>query len=340
MTFTPTEQGRNQSPAEPAAVAGTPGLPVIFDTPLEATVLGGKTFYVKRELDNPSGSHYDRAYVAHIQALQDLGLIAPGDELRDISSGSAGISLAWVGKTFGYPVRVIAPSELPEARIQPMRENGATVERSTGDYILGASQMQRNEILRHVKDQDWRRILVPKELSSAIIFEHKTEKMPRVCFLNHSESPITVQAFSEIGHEIVRSLTSRGVVPAVAALAIGNWTTIAGIAPVLRQAFPDINVIGYQSAPGGYFRNFGTNMSGASGTEVPMSFRDESLVNRIVSVENSNISRLDKKFQGHVDIANRVGRSSIMGLVVARDFLTKAGSDHAVTIAYDSATRY
>lgn len=119
----------------------------IGHTPMESVELSPSLrVLAKQEFANPSGSHYDRAYLATIAWLETNGHIEPGDELRDITSGSAGISLALVARLLDYRARVTIPPELPSNRVQPMQLFGAEVCVSGDGYVPAASIQQTTEI--------------------------------------------------------------------------------------------------------------------------------------------------------------------------------------------------
>ena len=74
----------------------------IGDTPLvkyEGEVPNGNEIFLKLECDNQLGhSHYDRVYLKLFYEKEKLGLIHPGDNVFETSSGSAGISFAAIGR--------------------------------------------------------------------------------------------------------------------------------------------------------------------------------------------------------------------------------------------------
>lgn len=179
---------------------------LIGNTPLRE--VEGTNATTKFECCNPTGSHYDRAYLKTLGVLLEGGYIRPGDELRDITSGSAGRSLAFFGHELGFSVTITVPSELPEARIEAIRQYGASVVLSDGDYIAGASKQQREEIKRLVRNTStWKLIRHNDASHKAVIFENLADKTRRCCYVNHSENRLSVGAFSTIGAEIIKTIS-------------------------------------------------------------------------------------------------------------------------------------
>ncbi len=294
------------------------------------------SIHIKEECCNPSGSHYDRAYLSTLRYLEESSLIRPGDELRDITTGSAGTSLAMLGNLLGYPVRITIPDELPEARVSAMRDFGATLVRSGPGSIRVASQFQRAEILECNQSKEYRRIKAADKTMRAIIYESLTDGS-RICYVNHSENALSPRSFRAIGHEIVRDMAEP---PFAIVLAMGNWTTIAGISPVVRSRWSDVKVVGYESAASNSYENFGTTMHGSEDTNVPLRFLDYSLLDTIYQVYPAERDAMNERVNMHRTVEGRIGRSSLMGLVVACAIAQTRPLAPIVTIAYDHMSRY
>jgi cysteine synthase len=71
---------------------------------------------LKVEGDNPSGSIKDRSVLAMICDAEDRGALTPGKAIVEASSGNTATALAVIGPAKGYPVIVVAPSDMPEVR--------------------------------------------------------------------------------------------------------------------------------------------------------------------------------------------------------------------------------
>jgi [CysO sulfur-carrier protein]-thiocarboxylate-dependent cysteine synthase len=72
----------------------------------------GVRIFAKLEGQNPSGSVKDRVALGLIRAAEAEGRIKPGDTLVEASSGNTGIALAMVGKRLGYEVNVVLPKSV------------------------------------------------------------------------------------------------------------------------------------------------------------------------------------------------------------------------------------
>jgi cysteine synthase len=284
----------------------------------------------KQEFANPSGSHYDRAYLRTLQTLEAEGFLQAGDELRDITSGSAGISLALIGHLLGFRVRITVPDELPANRIYPMLAYGAQVISAGSGYVPAAAEHQTTEIDSLKIDPAYQLSRPRTRASRAFMFQSSHE---RLCYLNHSENELSPQAFSAIGQELVQQVTD---VPEALLLAIGNWTTIAGIVPVIRQAWPDTQIIGYEGeVTDRPHRNYGTTVLG-----VRLRYEQAGLLDQRLMVSDQERDEVDYLVNTDRSLADQLGHSSLMGLALAKRLHRHGISGNIVTIAYDQKFRY
>lgn len=294
------------------------------NTPIDTIDEISPSIFSKLEYANPSGSHYDRAYLLTIKTLEEQGFIRPGDELRDISSGSAGISLAYIGEKLGYDVRITVPSELPDNRVRPMEEYGAMVVKSGFGYVASASDFQSKEIQELRNLPDWS-VSRPRERSSrAFMFDNG---LKRICYLNHSENYLSPTSFETIAEELAVQLSDISHL----VLAEGNWTTIAGISPKIRKLVPGITVVGYRGENTDNHQNFGVTVD-----NIPLRFKNPNLLDSEYIVSDQQRDEIDER----LDRDRKFGRSSLMGLVVAEDIVTNNPGAKVCTIAYDQSDRY
>lgn len=295
---------------------------VIGHTPMQSITLDGKEVSIKAEFLNLGGSHYARAYLATIKHFESIQFLQPGDELRDISSGSAGISLALLSHLLGYKARIMVPAELPANRLYPMLHFGAQITDTGKGYVPHSSQIQAEEIENYKADSSWKQTRPADRSGRAFLFSNGTD---RICYLNHSENELTPRSFGTIADEIIEAEPNTTHV----VLAEGNWTTIAGIAPRLRQLSSGIIIVGYSGVvTDGTTQNFGTNVP-----DVPVRFRDPDLLDEELSVSDGERDSMN-------EVAPHLGRSSLMGIFVAQKILRNYPSAQVVTIGYDSSSRY
>mmetsp|Transcript_12768 Transcript_12768/g.28046 ORF Transcript_12768/g.28046 Transcript_12768/m.28046 type:complete len:443 (-) Transcript_12768:183-1511(-) len=87
----------------------------------------GVDIYVKLEAQNPGGSLKDRLAMGVIEWAEGEGLLTPGQTVVEASSGNAGIGLAMVCASKGYPFVCVMSESFSVERRKVMRFLGAKV---------------------------------------------------------------------------------------------------------------------------------------------------------------------------------------------------------------------
>ena len=82
---------------------------------------------IKLESFNPGGSIKDRVANKIIQDAESSGLLAPGDELVEATSGNTGIGIAWIGRLKGYEVTIITHDKVSKEKLALLKFYGANV---------------------------------------------------------------------------------------------------------------------------------------------------------------------------------------------------------------------
>jgi cysteine synthase len=343
----------------------------IGNTPLvkyEGEVHNGNEIFLKLECDNKIGhSHYDRVYLKLFYEKEKLGLIHPGDNIFETSSGSAGISFAAIGSKLGYKCHVAIPAGGEKAREQSTIEHGAQIYLTPAEkYINGF-----------------------KDFIKKFSKEH-----PDYIFINHSMGNIlgrgsdvnenAVASMEDIAAESTEQLKEQGgknfdfIISAM-----GNGTNTLGISQKIREISPQTKVIGFEMMssaaafqkkyPGKYEElldvnkngnvkpeNFGRHsMPGTSfpGIDFPAFNKSINLIDDIELVTDNKTNSEYKEIAGTENAPKDVirwdddkiaeylkefGRSTKAGVAVALKKLSEDGvkNKKVLVIAYDRADRY
>lgn len=314
----------------------------------------GNRLFVKRECDNPFGSHYDRAYLRLFKEFEAAGKIKPGDKVLETTSGSAGVSFAGVGKLLGFDCHVAIPA--------------------------GGEKARERAILEHLSSPD-KLMFTPAELyvsgfpafAKRYLAEH-----PDVVFLNHSmgkynkvkgeveNNEVALSAFEELGREIKAQVDAD-----YAVLAFGNGSSVLG---PMRGLSNRTRIIGFEHVqsgaahevkwPGKYARKFGIQpgvlprhkLPGTSypGIEFPH-ILNALRSGRIQDIQLVSDKETDKHYKAltgkgtisrlpHWDATNLqsldLGRSTKAAIAVALKLAKKMKNKKIVIIAYDKPDRY
>ena len=185
------------------------GSPLVqIDSPPETTVAA------KVESKNPGGSAKDRPAKAMVEAAEEAGELEPGDAIVEPTSGNTGIGLAVVGAAKGYDVTLVMPSSKSPERRRIMKAYGAELELVDGE--MDTARARADELAAEGMVQ-----------------------------MHQFENPANPQAHYETtGPEIIEQVGDRTVDALVCG--VGTGGTISGTGRRLKEAFPEMDVVGVQ----------------------------------------------------------------------------------------------
>lgn len=172
--------------------AATPLLPLVASKSLLG--LNGQPVFVKWEGANPTGTHKDRAALAHVAAAIERGYVT----VTVGTCGNYGVALAYYALLAGIRAVIFVPKGYENSRISEMRRYGAKVTLVEGSYedVVALSS-------RMAAYNDW------------------YDANP-----GRSNDSLSLRAYSAIAKEIVAEL---GDAPYAVAVPVGNGTTLAGL---------------------------------------------------------------------------------------------------------------
>ena len=309
-------------------------------------VPNGNKIWIKRECDNPFGSHYDRVYLKLFRHYEETGKINPEDGVFETTSGAAGISFAGLGRILGYKCFVAMPAGGEKAREKALKK----VLLSENNLILTPAEDYVNAFPDFIK---------------------KFWKKTGYFFMNHSmgsrgtNNELTLSSLERITREALEEIDIDYFVPAV-----GNGSSVLGPARILPSDSKVVPFETFQSAvayelksPGEYERRFGIKPGTLSrhqlpGTSYPgISFphvnNSIGLIEDVILVSGIRMDEEYKRLTGREDsrglphwddrnIADHedLGRSSRASLAVALEIAKMVSDKNLLIIGYDKIDRY
>src|SRR3989344_8918193 len=139
------EQTRTQKYEElEIRIGNTPLIKYLGEVP------NGNNLWIKRECDNPFGSHYDRVYLALYKDFEENKGLKPGMSVLETTSGTAGVSFAGIGRELGYTCYVMIPEDpIKQKRIEAIKEQKGIILPTPADEDIQGFTKER--ILDNIK---------------------------------------------------------------------------------------------------------------------------------------------------------------------------------------------
>jgi cysteine synthase A len=109
---------------------------------------GSATIYLKLESANPGGSVKDRIALSMIEDAESRGVLKPGAELLEATSGNTGVGLAFVAAAKGYPITLVMPDTMTQERRAILKAYGATLVLTPGSLGMKGAVEKAEELAR------------------------------------------------------------------------------------------------------------------------------------------------------------------------------------------------
>ncbi len=111
--------------------------------------------FAKLESRNPANSVKCRIGAAMVWDAEKRGVLKPGMEIIEPTSGNTGIALAFVAASRGYAITLVLPSTMSLERRQLMKALGATIVITEGAKGMPAAIAKAEEIIASDPEKYW-----------------------------------------------------------------------------------------------------------------------------------------------------------------------------------------
>lgn len=175
----------------------------------------GVRLFAKLEGQNPSGSVKDRVAMALVEAIEARHPLQPGDTLIEASTGNTAIALAMVARQRGYQLKVVIPHGVVPSISDILQLYGVEVIWVRPKAGMGGAIEECNRL---AAENGWFAV-------------------------GQFDNPVNVNThYSSTGGEIARALPRIDVFVA----GIGTGGTLMGVGRRLREANPNVKLIGVE----------------------------------------------------------------------------------------------
>jgi len=174
--------------------------------------------YAKCEFLNPGGSVKDRIGYHMVEQAERDGTIKPGDTLIEPTSGNTGIGIALAGAVKGYKVIITMPEKMSHEKQVVLEALGAKIIRTPTEAAWDAPDSH---------------ISIAKKIN---------KETPNSHILDQYSNPNNPNAHYEFTAQEI--LDDMGNNIDMVVMGVGTGGTISGIAKRLKEANPEVQIIG------------------------------------------------------------------------------------------------
>ncbi len=271
--------------------------------------------YAKLEAYNPTGSIKDRMAIHIISRAIQRGILKPGMEIIEVTSGNTGIAFAAISAHLGYRFTAVMPEFVSRERIEMLKIFGASVVLTPAQEDMEGAVRKYEEMVRGRED-----VFLPKQF----------------------ENPDNIDAHRiGTGREIIEQM--EGQIDAFVA-GTGTGGTLIGVALALKDAGLESRIVAVEPAESavisGKTRIPGMHMIQGIGEGFvpPIIEEHRHLIDEIVDIPSKDAIDMSKFIARRYGLL--VGISSGANVLAAMEVKKRYGFRKVVTILPDRGERY
>ncbi len=267
----------------------------------------------KLEYFNPASSVKDRIALAMIEAAEAEGLLKPGNELIEPTSGNTGVGLAFVSAAKGYKLTLTMPETMSMERRNLLKALGANIVLTPGPAGMKGAIEKANEL---------------------------KAANPQAVILQQFENPANPEIHKKTTAEEIWRDTDGKVDIFVSG--VGTGGTISGVGEVLKKYNPAVEIVAVEPAESPVLSG-GTpgphKIQGIGAGFVPATYHAE-VVDRVIRVSNDDAIRTGRSLAKEEGLL--VGISSGAAVFAAAQLaaIPENAGKNIVVILPDTGERY
>ena len=266
----------------------------------------------KMEALDPSGSIKDTMALYMINIAEKKGMLKPGSQIIEATSGNTGISFAMIAPLKGSKFVAVMPEHMSKERRQMMQAFGAEIVLTPEkEGFVGA--LERLEQLAKENQDAW----LPRQF----------------------DNPDNIAAHREItGKRILGEIGNR---IDVFVAGVGTGGTLMGVTEALRKVYPEVKIVAVEPAESAVMSGgkAGSHIIQGIGPGFIPSLVNMDLVDEVMKVKSNDASDMTRRLMKEEGLM--VGISSGANVFAALEVAHRSGKGKTiVTILPDRGERY
>ncbi len=267
--------------------------------------------WTKIERNNPAGSIKDRIAIAMVRNAEQRGLLKKGSVIIEPTSGNTGIALAMVGAALGYRVMLVMPESMSVERRKLMTAYGAELVLTPKEKGMKGAIERAAELASEIPDA-W----IPMQFENAA--------NPAI-----HEKTTAAEILADFPEGFDYLVTG-----------VGTGGHISGVAQVLKQRFPKIQIIAVEPTDSPVISGGSPGphpLQGIGAGFIPKNLSTK-LVDRVIAITKEEAYDMVRRAAREEGLL--VGISSGASLAAVNKVLGEQPNARIITFSYDSGERY
>jgi len=268
--------------------------------------------WIKLEKQNPGGSIKDRIALAMIEDAENKGILKDGMTIVEPTSGNTGIGLAMVAAVKGYKIILVMPESMSIERRKIMQAYGATFELTKSELGMKGA-IAKAEELRNQNSSYW----IPLQFENGA-----NPEIHRIT--------TALEIINDFPEGIDYLITG-----------VGTGGHISGIAEILKQKFPQINVFAVEPNESAVISggNPGSHaLQGIGAGFIPKNL-NKNILDGTISVTKDEAFSFAKRLAKEEGIFGGISTGATLAAISQK--ITEIGNGKTILgINYDTGERY